>query len=94
MYGEIDRLGTLTGNKINGKMYNAIFHVYSGIKFRIVHNGQSSNYFPCNTNVRQGSNMFLFLFSLYLSDMDLFLQLVDRDFQLFTLLCSGSSFVY
>ena len=35
--------------------------------------------------------MFPFLFSLYLSDMDLFLQLVDRDFQLFTFLCSGSS---
>lgn len=31
VYGEIDSLSTLIGNQINGKMYNAIFNVYSDI---------------------------------------------------------------
>jgi hypothetical protein len=40
VYGEFDSINTLLGNKINGKMYNAIFNVYSGIKSRIVHTGK------------------------------------------------------
>jgi hypothetical protein len=47
----------LLGNKINGKMYKVIFNMYSGIKSRVLYNGEMSEYFPCNIGVRQGENI-------------------------------------
>jgi hypothetical protein len=46
----------LLGNEINGKMYKVIFNMYSGIKSRVLYNGEMSEYFPCNIGVRQGEN--------------------------------------
>ena len=47
--------------------------MYDGIKSRIIHNGCTSEYFPCNIGVRQGENMSPLLFSLYLNDLEQFL---------------------
>jgi hypothetical protein len=49
----------LLGNEINGKMYKVIFNMYSGIKFRVLYNGEMSEYFPCNIGVRQVENFSL-----------------------------------
>jgi hypothetical protein len=40
-------------NNINGKMYN----MYQNIKSRIVYNNAVSDFFDCNTGVRQGENL-------------------------------------
>ena len=61
-------------NDINGKMYNVIFNMYTGIKSRIMYNGEMSEYFSCNIGVRQGENMSPFLFSLYLNDLQQFIE--------------------
>ena len=61
-------------NQINGKMYNVIFNMYQNIKSRIQYNKETSNYFECNAGVRQGENLSPFLFSLYLNDLEDFLQ--------------------
>ena len=60
--------------QINGKMYNVIFNMYQNIKSRIQYNKETSNYFKCNVGVRQGENLYPFLLSLYLNDLEHFLQ--------------------
>ena len=47
--------------------------MYQNIKSRIVYNGKVSNHFDCNNGVRQGKYIFPFLFSLYLNDLEQFL---------------------
>ena len=54
-------------------MYNVICNMYQNIKSRIVYNGKISNDFDCNNGVRQGKNLSPFLFSLYLNDLEQFL---------------------
>jgi hypothetical protein len=49
----------LLGNEINGKMYKVIFNMHSGIKSRVLNNGEMSEYFPCNIGVRQVENLSL-----------------------------------
>ena len=34
-----------------------IFNMYSGIKSRVLYNGEMSEYFPCNIGIRQGENL-------------------------------------
>ena len=51
-------------------MYNVIYILYQNIKSRIVSSGKASNYFDCNNGVRQGENIYPFLFSLYLNDSE------------------------
>jgi hypothetical protein len=58
---------------IKDKMYNVILNLYNNIKSRIVYNDSVSNVFPCLNGVRQGENLFPFLFALYLNDLDHFL---------------------
>jgi hypothetical protein len=48
--------------------------MYQNIKSRIQYNKETSNYFECNAGVRQGENLSPFLFSLYLNDLEDFLQ--------------------
>ena len=60
-------------NDINGKMFNIIYNMYQCIKSRIVFNGEISDYFNCNNGLRQGENLSPFLFSLYLNDLEQFL---------------------
>jgi hypothetical protein len=64
----------LLGNEINGKMYKVIFNMYSGIKSRVFYNGEMSEYFPCNIGVQQGGKLSPFLFSIYLNDLQQFLE--------------------
>ena len=64
----------LLGNEINGNMYKVIFNMYSGIKYRVLYNGEMSEYFPCNIEIRQGVYLSLFLFSIYLNDLQQFLE--------------------
>jgi hypothetical protein len=44
--------------------------MYQNIKSRIQYNKETSNYFECNAGVRQGENLYPFLFSLYLNDLE------------------------
>jgi hypothetical protein len=55
-------------------MYKVIFNMHSGIKSRVLYNGEMSEYFPCNMGVRQGENLYPFLFSIYLNDLQQFLE--------------------
>jgi hypothetical protein len=58
---------------IKDKMYNVILNLYNNIKSKIVYNDSASNVFPCLSGVRQGENLYPFLFALYLNDLDTFL---------------------
>jgi hypothetical protein len=64
-------------NNINGKMYKVIYNMYQNIKSRIVYNNAVSDFFDCNNGVRQGENLSPFLFSIYLNDLEQFLN--DRN---------------
>ena len=64
----------LLENEINGKMYKFIFNMYSGSKSLVLYNGEMSEYFPCNIGVRQIENFPPFLFSIYLNDLQQFLE--------------------
>ena len=61
-------------NNINGKIYNIIHNMYDNIKSCIVYNNAVSDYFACDNGVRQGENLSPFLFSLFLNDLETFLQ--------------------
>ena len=64
-------------NNIKGKVYSIIYNMYQGIKSRVSSDGNNSIFFPCNNGLRQGENLSLFLFSLYLNDIEEFF--VDND---------------
>ena len=48
--------------------------MYKTAKSRVFSDGQISDTFPCLVGVRQGENLSLLLFSIYLGDLQLFLQ--------------------
>jgi hypothetical protein len=48
--------------------------MYCNIKSCIVLNKCKSDYFACDNGVRQGENLFPFLFSLFLNDLETFLE--------------------
>ena len=58
-------------------MYKVIYNMYQNIKSRIVYNNAVSDFFDCNKGVRQGGNLSHFLFSMYLNDLEQFLN--DRN---------------
>jgi hypothetical protein len=47
--------------------------MYSKIKSCITQGNEFSDFFACEVGVRQGENIFPFLFSLYLNDLEKFL---------------------
>jgi hypothetical protein len=51
--------------------------MYSGIKSRVVYNCNKTEYFACNVGISQVENIFPFLFSFYLNDLEQFLH--DRN---------------
>jgi hypothetical protein len=55
-------------------MYNIITKMHNQIKSRIVHGDGISEFFNCENGVRQGENLSSFLFSIYLNDMQDFVQ--------------------
>jgi aspartate/methionine/tyrosine aminotransferase len=52
-------------NQINGKMYNVIFNMCSGIKSHVVYNYSKTEYFACNVGIRQSKMYPLPIFSLF-----------------------------
>jgi hypothetical protein len=56
-----------------------IINMYQNIKSRIVYNNAVSDFFDCNNGVRQGENLSPFLFSIYLNDLEQFLNLYLQD---------------
>ena len=64
-------------NNINGKMYNIIFNMHTSAKSCISYNNHTTGYFNSETGVRQGENMFPFLFSIFLNDLEEFLRTKD-----------------
>jgi hypothetical protein len=61
-------------NKINGKMYNFIVNMYNSIKSCIVYNDNMSDFFSSEVGVRQGENLFPFLFAVFLNDLEQFME--------------------
>ena len=60
-------------NNMNGYMYHVIVNMYNEITSCNSYNQCKSDIFPCNNDVRQGENVYPFLFSLYLNDLESFL---------------------
>jgi hypothetical protein len=44
--------------------------MYDDIKSCVQYNGSQSEFVPCLTGVRQGENVFPFLFSIFLNDLE------------------------
>ena len=64
----------LLGNSINGKMFQVIHNLYQNIKSCVVYSGSQSSSFQSFCGVRQGENLSPVLFSLFLNDMENFLE--------------------
>ena len=64
----------LLGNGINGKIFRIIYNMYQNIKSCVSHSGQQSDFFHSHCGVRQGENLSPILFSLFLNDLDDYLQ--------------------
>lgn len=64
----------LIKTNINGKIFNVIFNMYQNIKSRITHLGEFSDSFCSNTGVRQGENLSPVLFSIFLNDLQEYLE--------------------
>ena len=58
---------------INGKCLRLIKNMYLDIKSCVTVNGERSMLFPCEIGVRQGENLSLLLFLIYLNDLEEFL---------------------
>jgi hypothetical protein len=57
---------------MNGNVLNVIVNMYKDTKSRIVYINSMSEIFPCSNGVRQGENLSLFLFALFLNDLETF----------------------
>ena len=60
-------------NQINGKCFNVVYNLYKDIKSKVTTQQGSSNYFTCNVGERQGENLSPFLFSIFLNDLEMYL---------------------
>ena len=63
----------LACSNINGKCLNFIKNMYENIKSRISTPEGASAFFPCLNGVRQGENLSPLLFSVYLNDLQAYL---------------------
>ena len=61
-------------HNINGKMHNVIVNMYHNVKSRIMYNNEYSDCFTCGNRIRQWEIWSPFLFSLYLNDLETFLE--------------------
>ena len=59
----------LINSGITGKCLNIIVDMYNGIKSVIELNGNISDTFLCNVRVRQGENLSLLLFAIFINDI-------------------------
>ena len=61
-------------NQINDQMYTIILNVYTDVKSCITYNYCKSDYFNCDMGVRQGENLYRFLFAMFLNDLQMFFE--------------------
>ena len=64
----------LLESNISGKIFILVYNMYKTTKLCVTSDGQIFDTFPCLVGVRQGENLSLLLFSIYLGDLQLFLQ--------------------
>ena len=64
----------LIQNNINGKVFQVIYNTYRNIKSCVSYNGSLSAYFNCENGVRQGENLSPILFSMFLNDMQSYIE--------------------
>ena len=64
----------LLRNEINGKFFNVIYNLYQNIKSCITLNGANSTIFESYVGLRQGENLSPVLFSIFLNDLEPFLE--------------------
>ena len=64
----------ILAHKVNGKVFKVIFNMYNGIKSCVSVMGRNSPFFSSFAGVRQGENLSPVLFSMYLNDLENFLQ--------------------
>lgn len=60
----------LQNSEIKGKCFRVIYNMYQGIKSCVQYGGNQSDILPCLTGVRQGENVFPFLFAIFLNDLE------------------------
>ena len=58
----------LLQHDINGRVFQIIFNIYQKTKSCVKSGGKISNFFSCNTGVRQGENLSPILFAIYVND--------------------------
>ena len=56
-----------------GNMHNISVNVYSGTQSCISYNDCKSEFFPCINGVRQWENLPLFLFAVFMNDLESYL---------------------
>ena len=64
----------LLKNEINGKFFTIIYNLYQNIKSCITLNGSNSSFFDSFIGLRQGGNLSPVLFSIFLNDLESYLQ--------------------
>ena len=60
----------LLASGVNGKIFTVIHQMYQNIKSCVTLNGQQSPFFSCESGVRQGENLSLILFSIFIKDLE------------------------
>lgn len=64
----------LVKSNIQGKCLTVIQNLYQNVKSCVSLNGVHSDFFACNIGVRQGENLSPFLFSLFINDIEQYLE--------------------
>ena len=64
----------ILAHKVNGKVFKVIFNMYNGIKSCVSVMERNSPFFSSFAGVHQGENLSPVLFSMYLNDLENFLQ--------------------
>ena len=64
----------LLNNNISGKLFQIIYNMYKSAKSCVSVNSTLTDNFSCMIGVRQGDNLSPLLFSIFLNDLNLFLE--------------------
>ena len=64
----------LLNNNISWKLFQIIYNMYKSTKSCVSVNSTLTDYFSCMIGVRQGDNLSPLLFSIFLNDLQLFLE--------------------
>ena len=63
--------------KVDGKFYNSVRAMYTGAEAPVKLNNSLTYWFPCTSGVKQGDNLSLTLFVLFINDLALELKSMD-----------------